>query len=71
MQYEGVRWVELEEEEQRQALEFAPQILAATFHDTFTNCVKRDEEEDGDAFNLGETRLNWGLFIIGKLLIDK
>ena len=58
MQYEQARWQDLEEEEQRQALAFTPKILAATFHNTFRTCVKRDEEEDGDAFDLGEMRLS-------------
>ena len=58
MQFEQMRWEDLEEEQQRQALTFVPEVLAAPLHSTFRSCVGKEEQEDGEAFNLGELNLS-------------
>ena len=59
MQYEQARWIDLGEEEQGQALAFVPDVLDAVFHELFQACVrKEEEEEDDEAFDLGEPHLN-------------
>ena len=59
MQFEQMRWEDLEEDQQRQALAFVPEILAAPLHGAFKSCVRKEEEEDGDVFILGELYLSW------------
>ena len=59
MQYEHVQWADLGEEERRQALTFVPEVLAAPLHAPFKLCVLKEEEEDGEAFDLGESNLSW------------
>ena len=58
MQYERVEWRDLGEEEQRQALTYVPEILAAPLHSPFKSCVMKEEEEDGESFDLGESNLS-------------
>ena len=54
MEYERARWMDLGEEEQREALGFVPEMLAVPLRTIFKSCVMKEEEEDGDAFILGE-----------------
>ena len=55
----GVReGADLGEEERRQALTFVPEVLAAPLHAPFKLCVLKEEEEDGEAFDLGESNLS-------------
>ena len=58
MQYEQAKWGDLGEEDQRQALTFVPEVLAVQLRPAFESCIRKEEEEDGEAFDLGESNLS-------------